>query len=311
MPVSSAAPPLGRGALVETETAPVATLSDVVPAAGKYPGKHFTATLEGKPIALRTALAASYGGRALEVMFSTHPMSCRVFEQSDSMMRFEQSEQRFGFVLSPQLKPDGSTAWSFYTESYFASESGFGHGTVVEERRTPQTVQAFDAHSDVRATVQFDMRGPSKTSERLPLHIQGSFVAHGCGVIPRRSRPRPQTQLSLEIAGTRLPIISALLEPAERTITLSTTAIDCSTPHLFDQWADAQLEIPIDESSDRSAMLRGALFVTQRGAPFPNGSVKLGSRQGDVQKASINASYMHLKYKLVISGNIEAVVCSP
>ncbi|HZO12598.1 MAG TPA: hypothetical protein VFB62_05055 [Polyangiaceae bacterium] len=149
------------------------------------------ATLDHKPLPLRTALAYSRGGAALHITLSTHPITCKDIG-GEGTVRLA-GETTVDVTLAPRLLPDGNSDWR-----------------VMRARLGPVTrqgdlgsakVTAFDPRKPVSGELELAVIFPPP--EAHTLNLAGRIQAEGCGLRPYSldAKVRPQKDLRIELAG--------------------------------------------------------------------------------------------------------------
>ncbi len=211
----------------------------------------FAVAVDKKPVAIRSILAHSQGGRALHLSFSTHELGCPDLRQRGTLL--EPGETTFDLTLAERLAPDGKRAWAV-TRARLGTISRQG---ILGEA----SVTADDPNQTITATVKLALQNPpSRPGSPAPraLQLAGEISALGCGLMtPFETRDaRFQKALTVDVAGERFPIHGATLTqgPAGRVLRLSTEPHTCSAGPV-----GTDLAIALTLSEEQEAVTRAEL----------------------------------------------------
>lgn len=149
------------------------------------------ATLDHKPLPLRTALAYSRGGAALHITLSTHPITCKDIG-GEGTVRLA-GETTVDVTLAPRLLPDGNSDWRVMRARLGAVTRQGDLGSAK--------VTAFDPRKPVNGELDLAVIFPPP--EAHSLNLVGRIQAEGCGLRPYSldAKVRPQKDLRIELAG--------------------------------------------------------------------------------------------------------------
>ncbi len=197
------------------------------------PSNPLGAAVDDKPVVIRSILAHSRGGRALQLTFSTHELNCQDLRRRGTLL--EVGETAFDITLAEQLTPDGKQAWAV-TRVRLGKTSR--QGNLGEA-----TVSADDPNKTVRATVKLALRNPAGRGTPRSLQLNGEVTALGCGLMTgfQTSDARYQKELQVDLAGTRIAIHGATLTQSAKgtVLRLSSEPHTCSTGPVGADWAFA------------------------------------------------------------------------
>jgi hypothetical protein len=165
-----------------------------------------TAELDGKPLPLASVLVYSRGGAALQLSFSTHPMTCNdlVGEGTVPMV----GETTVDVTLAPRLTPDGNSEWR-------VTRGRLGQVTRQGDLGGA-TVSAFDPRSTVKAELDVKLTFPPDQSKKShTLRLAGRVDTEGCGLRPfsLEAKVRPQPDLRFELAGKAISVFGSSFAP--------------------------------------------------------------------------------------------------
>ncbi|MBW2454317.1 MAG: hypothetical protein JRI68_07395 [Deltaproteobacteria bacterium] len=188
------------------------------------PPARFAVAVDEKPVAIRSILAHSQGGRALHLSFSTHELGCPDLRQRGTLL--EPDETTFDLTLAERLAPDGKRAWAVTRARL---------GTIARQGNLGEaSVSADDPNQTVTATVKLALTNPaSRPGSPTPrsLQLAGEIAAVGCGLMTpfQTSDARFQKELTVDVAGARFPIHGATLikTPAGSVLRLSSEPHTC------------------------------------------------------------------------------------
>jgi len=189
------------------------------------PVARFAAAVDEQPVAIRSILAHSQGGRALHLSFSSHELGCPDLRQRGTLL--EPGETTFDLTLAEQLAPDGKRAWAI-TRARLGSISR--QGNLGEA-----SVSADDPNQTVAARVTLALTNPAGrpgSPSSRSLQLAGEIEATGCGLMTpfQTSDARFQKDLTVDVAGERFPIHGATVikTSAGVVLRLSTEPHTCS-----------------------------------------------------------------------------------
>lgn len=270
------------------------------------------ATLNDKPVAFKTALVMSFGGRALSVLLSTANVSCEAATAGARMMAPDEIAVKLS--LAPRLAADGSEVWTL-TDSHL--DGMRGNSDVPGKLVVPEAVDASRATKlELDLTRQFAASPALGTPERK-LALRGSFTAHGCGSVENGNAPRSQGKLTVKLAGKTFQMNGALLERhvsgEGSELRLSTRAASCKR-HPVDN--DLAMELLLGaEGRVTMVAMRGELLPKQYskglGPNDPPATYKAAGPlegEGEVEvEVSLNDSVVG--YPLEVKGTATALRC--
>jgi hypothetical protein len=267
--------------------------------------------VDGKPVAIRSILAHSQGGRALQLSFSTHQLSCQDLRRRGTLL--EPDETAFDITLAERLAPDGKQAWAI-TRVRLGMTSR--QGNLGEA-----TVSADDPHKTVQATVKLALLNPpGRAGGGTPRSLQlgGEVTAVGCGLMTgfQTSDARFQKELRVDVAGARIPIHGATLTKSPKGIVLqlSSEPHNCSIGPV-----GADLAIALTLNAEREAVteaklsgygLPGAL----RSAAGDEGiaaRLSTDSDGGDDTTVQLGGAVTAGSYRLEVNGTAQPRLCFP
>ena len=168
------------------------------------PQGKLTVTLDGKPVAMATALAWRDWSGTIKITVSSVPVGCD--EVTGDMRALHEGEVTFDVELARGLQPDGTLGLQ-QRSTWFAGSShqetkpvaGTGDGTPGQ----PTTVDVDFASEDAG----------NHAGARQQLVVKGTIDAVGCAVPARAGAPPmpPEMPATLDVAGKKLPIRGAFL----------------------------------------------------------------------------------------------------
>jgi hypothetical protein len=237
-----------RGKQSQPVSAPESATSAEAPAPA-FPD--LVLSVGGQRATVRSVLAYSRGGRALQLALSTHPLECKHLARGGTLL--EAGEKTLDVTVAPLLYPDGDERWAV-TRARLGQVSRQGElGTA--------SVTASDPKGSVKlaldATLVFPPP-PRGKGEPQQLLLKGDLVTQGCGVVPLdgRTRPRPQLDVTWQLAGERIAVRGASLA-RQRSGALEVRLT--SEPHGCEggvAGSDFALTLALDESEPLARSLR-------------------------------------------------------
>ncbi len=262
-------------------------------------------------MAIRSILAHSQGGRALQLTFSTHPLSCQDLRRRGMLL--EPDETAFDITLAERLAPDGGRAWAI-TRVRLGMTSR--RGNLGEA-----TVSADDPNKTVQAAVKLTLvNPPGRAGSDTPrsLRLDGEVTALGCGLMThfKTSDARFQKELQVDVAGARIPIHGATLTKSPKGIVLQLS----SEPHNCSAGpVGADLAIALTLNAEREAVteakLSGYLLpATLRSAVNDEGiaaRLSTDSDGGDGTTVQLSGAVTAGSYRLEINGTARPRLCAP
>jgi hypothetical protein len=221
------------------------------PASGATSASPLGVAVDEKPVAIRSILAHSRGGRALQLTFSTHQLNCQDLRRRGTLL--EPDETAFDITLAEQLTPAGDQAWAV-TRVRLGKTSR--QGNLGEA-----TVSADDPNKTVRAKVKLALLNPAgRAGSGTPrsLQLAGEVTAVGCGLMTgfETSDARYQKDLRVSVAGARIAIHGATLSKSPKGVVLRLS----SEPHTCKTGpAGADLAIALTLGEAREAVTEARL----------------------------------------------------
>lgn len=208
----------------------------------------FTASIDGEPLVLDSAVAFSRGGAALHLTVSTHPLECD--KMAGAGFRVEPGESLFDFTIAPVVVPKEGEVW-MVTGSRLGDVSRQGELGRAE-------VSAYDP----RKTVVASFEGLSLAFPPKSVVLDGKLSATACGILPvsERAKVRRQGDLKVELDGKALVMHGASLV-GERELRLT------SEPHACDKGvagSDVGIELTLGEGSTGFSKLRVSGYSVAR-----------------------------------------------
>ena len=120
------------------------------------PAKAPTITRGGKPVSVQSAVAISYGGSAVDLVFASYPNSCK--DAAMGMEPMDEQRTSLRLTLAPLLAKDGSQEWAI-ASTYFRGGNHNQRGAAV-----------------TRGLLDFTNALRERHHRLLPLHV-GSVAA--------------------------------------------------------------------------------------------------------------------------------------
>ncbi|MEM1029714.1 MAG: hypothetical protein AAF928_08920 [Myxococcota bacterium] len=241
------APPApGSGATVPREAAPLPSSSTVVSTAPEL--VPLDVRLGGRRIPFSSLLAYSRGGRAIQLMASTHALACGDLEKSAGI-RAEAGEVTLALTVAPRLDPGGGETWSVGRVRYnqITRQGTYGKAEA----------RGVDPKGDIDLTLDARLSVPGARGD---LVIRGDVSVAGCGVVPLRrdALERAQTDLAVSVAGRTYPMRGATFEPSSPPkLRLSTEPHGCGSV----AGSDLGLTITLAEKDNVATRIRLDGFV--------------------------------------------------
>lgn len=229
-------------------------------------------TLDGAPLPVQSALVTHSGTSARTLLLSTRDIPCE--EARESSRAVHEGERVLELRFTPHLQPDGSSRWTLVDLNL--------DGTRTPERRADLarlTLQQLPA--DAPTPFAFDQEVVLPANDffghpEVRLDLRGGGVARGCGQRAGTfdAPPTSQEQVTLTVAGQRIPIQGAALIGLDTTprLLLSTTPLTCDGGDN----ADLTLELHLQpEEGQRAVRARGDLLASQHSTAIPEASLRL------------------------------------
>jgi hypothetical protein len=295
------------------DTAASATATGSASAATKGLGK-LTATVNGEPMGLKTALAYSEGGRGIELVFSTAEPKCADFAGNGRMLA--DGERSFTLSVGPVLAKDGTESWgvtTIYFDSNTRQSSELGRATLSTSDPSKTVAGDLDFTFDVKAS-EF-LKRPAQS-----LVVKGAFDAKGCGIIEKEGRPpkRAQKELTLSVSGKAFDVVAAIVKPTTfpkpgHELLLSTAPASCDASP-----SGEDLVVKANVSADGKVQfiyMAGAVIPSQMSASVTDKEPTIEAKpdgeldgEGEVTIA-LSGSYDVLGYALKVDGKVSALRC--
>ncbi len=229
--------------------------SSTAPSAPALTG--LTATLDGAPIAFRTALVHSRGGSALQVLLSTGTPTCA--QVADGSFAFEPDTISTDFTLANRIDQDGKRSWGL-TRLYFSNSTKQGdHGNAEVTGGDPSKPVTVKLRYEIESAVH-----PKADEKAKKLVVDGTIVAQPCGVLRRDNDPTPSKQAAtITIASNKFDVRGATLkeEFGDYKLELSSDGHNCTNSGQN----DVQLTLTLGKKSPEvtNLFLRGDTMSTQ------------------------------------------------
>ncbi|MBA3452692.1 MAG: hypothetical protein H0T42_06355 [Deltaproteobacteria bacterium] len=188
---------------VATGDKPASSKKGHTPAGTPRPQDKLTVTLDGKPVAMATALAWKTWDGQVRVTVSSVPVSCD--EVTGDMRRIHDGEVSFDIQLAHALQPDGTRKPMLAQTYYSGSTTGMLRVVV------PSTGDGTPGQPTT-AEVEFEQAAAGESKQVIK--VKGTIDALGCAVPPRKDVPPlpPPMAGTIEIAGVKLPVRFAKLD---------------------------------------------------------------------------------------------------
>lgn len=270
------------------------------------PATPLTASINGVPFPIATALATSWGGRAVELHFATLPITCADALGNGYSPR--PGEQRFHVTIAPVASEGG--AWHVV----YAGALALNKAAKMERA----IVTAADArpgrHTTARIRVDAEWSWPGDPTEHLV--AAGAVDVIGCGVRKihdAKARPQP---VGFQVGPMRVPVNGATLvrrDDGDLELSLGNAPFDCdgNVP-----MGDARLGLVMHEGSwiVNHVGLRGDLLGDQLTAtPTPRtGEFTVKPIEGEGPNAELEVTgtmSMH-GVPTTIGGRVSALRCA-
>jgi hypothetical protein len=214
--------------------------------------------LDGKPIPMRSLVAYSRGGAALQLTMSNYGLGCGDLKGSGTLK--EPDEITIDLTIAPHLTPDGNDAWEVTRARV---------GRITRQGTLGKaTVTAYDPREIVRAKFKAEVQMPATKpgSKSSKLVINADMKAEGCGILPLNSKAevRQQNKLEVELAGKRIKIHGASLYVApdgRRQLRLTSEPHACNTGVHGSDYG-ITLELPVE--GDHATMVRVEGYALSR-----------------------------------------------
>ncbi len=284
-------------------TAPAASTTVAPPTAptvSKLSG--FTATIEGKPLVLDSAVAFSRGGSALHITVSTHPLECDKI--AGTGFRLEPGEALFDFTVAPVMKDEKTSVWMI-TGSRLGDVTRQGELGEVE-------VTAFDPREKVKMTMK---NVPLAFPPTATVMMDGSLVAEGCAIVPitSRAKVRKQDGLAVTLDGKKLLVHGASMSRTAKGRVLRLT----TEPHACDkggQGSDVAIEMTVGDAADEATEVRVSGYSIPRPWLLKGEAAKVTATFGEstdplMQEVVVGGAVRKGKHTLAVEGTVQAELC--
>ncbi|MBS2014279.1 MAG: hypothetical protein JST00_15440 [Deltaproteobacteria bacterium] len=279
---------------------------------GPPPEDPITVRIDGRPIAIKDAIASTAGEEAVRVVLSTHPLTCAAASRGWGALAKDESRITLT-IASLVAEPDGEGGWTAPEPGRLrVSHSSWPHGLEIQAggvatlppraaevgRSTPLRI-AYDASFAVG-------------SDRTSLAVRGATTVRGCGSLPPEGVPTSQPDLEVEVAGRRVPIQGALLvgDAHELVLRLTSGPIACPRGGSYD--APWDYEISLRAGDSKQLTVSGARFFSAHGVVNPKlGFEVLPNARGDDVDVRIDDHDLMKSFPARVRGVAHARRCPP
>jgi hypothetical protein len=293
------------------ESTPAASATPSSPAAApsgasgpsKPEGFDAKGKVDGKAVEYRSAVAFKHkGSAAIHIQASTEKVTCADVT-SEEEPKLPEGADKVEIVVTPVLKADGGTAWTVMQAFHYTSKSTSSYAIG---KYADASLAGSDPAKGMRVTVSG--WNDKKASD---FGLDGTIVAEGCGLVPgwpsdsdESLTPRPQSKLTLEVAGKKLDIVGAIHQVDRNMIVLSTRPVSCTASFAE---VEATLRLADDGTSGRFDGLTVEEMDTQD-LPKPV-KVELGKPAGGSVTAKLAGDFKLGSYPVKLSGSADLLVC--
>jgi hypothetical protein len=274
-PPPAAAAALPAPAAAAALPAPAAAAALPAPAAPGVPepplvDTPLVVTVDGKPVRIAGAVAATAGGAATHLVLSNRPLSCDATRRD--WQRVAPGQVLIHLTVAPLLLERTGHAYRPGGAVRVRSASWPGGMEVSASGRAEVPPGAAQAGAKARVRLAYDGSFPALGRRAASsLTVRGAIVVRGCGDRPPAGTPRPQPDLTLAVAGQPFPVLGATLTTDEEGVrTLRLTSGPQSCPAAF---FDAPWDVSVELRFGGSARLPQ---VTLGGARLPSDAAYVG-----------------------------------
>jgi hypothetical protein len=263
-------------------------------------------TIDDRALPVRSLLAYSRGGIALQLVLSTHPIGCGQLDPRGTLEL--PGELVFDLTLAPLLGVDGKSEWAVVRARY--------GGVTREGKLGTAVVSAFDPREQVEARLEASVKVPAAPAVGVKrahsLLLSGRIEAEGCGLRPYRSdaKVRPQKDLSLEIAGKAVAVHGASLRRRNEGVELLLTSEPhgCSAGALG---ADVAVTLQIDGEQVKRLGIGGYRLPARSGPPNGALGARLASPLDGAEVVGVEVAGVTEVggYRVTLDGPVDAIVC--
>ncbi|MBW2455039.1 MAG: hypothetical protein JRI68_11040 [Deltaproteobacteria bacterium] len=263
------------------------------------PPKTYEASLDGKKLTFKSALASSQGGSVIKLSFSTEKMRCEDLASRFHSLRAD--EVRFQVFVAPRVNK-GANGWVI-TKVYYSGNTRAGD---LGEAK----VKAKDVSKTVKVDFSYDITSAGKEPKKLK--IKGPFELKGCGEVRKEDAPEiREQQLELMVGNEKLPIRGATVTKSMfgHELTLSSLAHDCNRT----AFGEFVLTLTLDDSGKLiKVAVRGDLLTSQSMATSGMDELQVeadGLRgSGDV-KVDLAGNAHGMGFSVQVNGKVTAKRC--
>jgi hypothetical protein len=274
------------------------------------PQPKLTATFDGKPVTMTSALAVVKPDGKIVVSVSTDPLNCK--DVVDNDRKTDDGEVTFDVTVVKGLQPDGSMQGVIVTKV-------FGVDNATDS--TPTALNG-DGTADKPTTVDVDFSIDDAKTPPRKLVVKGTIDALGCAAPAEAAKPAaaplpPEMPATIEIAGKKLPIRGAFYYPnAWPVLKLTTGGETCS----YGGGTRGDLETDLDWTDPKKnpsaigqIQISGALIDGGMGdrndKTFDKTKISVTPTPKGAGTATLKADIMIKQYPLKLDGKVTIVAC--
>lgn len=275
-----------------------------------HPG--LAVTVEGRPAAIRSALAWLRQDGSVTLTVSGRPRTCA--EVTASSVSVEEDPGFFRTVLRQVLRPDGTLHW-MATEIHVPISA-----TSVPSRPAGVDGASLAGRGPIAISLAFETAPTSFRGTQEPVvKVSGRLEAGRCASPPEPAPSTGPRTAFVTVSGHRRPLSGAVLElrPDGRRLMLSTGRVTCDEGSAtYPSGSALVLTLGFKRSEVSTAELTGVWFETSP-STFFDGPQRLtatpaGAPSGAVtQEIALGGSAEIFGYRVRLEGKVTATVCRP
>lgn len=273
------------------------------------PQPKLTATFDGKPVTMTSALAVVTPDGKIAITVSTDPLTCKSVTGNGRAV--DDGEVSFDISVVKGLQPDGSM------QGVIVTEVMSGDNVMV----TTPTAMTGDGAADQPTTVDVDFSIDDLKTPPRKLVVKGTIDALGCAAPAAAAKPAaplpPEMPATIEIAGKKLPIRGAFYYPNFwPELKLTTGGETCNSGDGTPGDLEADLDWT-DPKKNPAAIgqitIKGALINGGGGGPsdktFDKTKVSVTPTPKGAGTVTLKADITVGKYPVRLDGKVTIVAC--